>query len=190
MKKLFIIIIIFISFQTWAKADDIKDFKIEGMSIGDSLLDFYDKGKITMLEKIDYPNSDKFYGIWINSSSNKYDTYGFTLKKNDKKFKIYQLKGSLDMNFNKCMDLKKGIQNTIKQILLNSTEDSYKSNYQNNLGKSYSEVTDLIVENGSIRIWCENFDRNFEQSKNWVESLNVDASSEEYLNWIDNEAYK
>ena len=29
MKKLFIIIIIFISFQTWTKADDIKDFEIE-----------------------------------------------------------------------------------------------------------------------------------------------------------------
>ena len=190
MNRLLLILILTFSFQTLTKADDIKDFEIEGMSIGDSLLDFYDEEKIKNLEKIVYPNSDKFYGIWINSLSNKYDTYGFTLKKNDNKFNIYQLKGSLDMNFNKCMDLKKGIQNKIKQILLNSTEESYKSNYQNNLGKSYSEVTDLIVENGSIRIWCENFDRNFEQSKNWVESLNVDASSEEYLNWIDNEAYK
>ena len=43
MKKLFIIIIIFISFQSWTKADDIRDFEIEGMSIGDSFLDFYRK---------------------------------------------------------------------------------------------------------------------------------------------------
>ena len=190
MKRLLLILILTFSFQSLTKADDIRDFEIEGMSIGDSLLDFYDVDKIKNLEKINYPNSDKFYGVWINSSSNKYDTYGFTLKKNDNKFKIYQLKGSLDMNFNKCMDLKKGIQNEVKQILQNSIENSYKSNYQNNLGKSFSEVTDLIIENGSIRIWCENFDKNFEQSKNWVESLNVDASSEEYLNWIDNEAYK
>ena len=83
------------------------------------------------------------------------------------------------------MDVKKEIQ----QILLNSTEDNYKSNYQNNFGESYSEVTDLIVENGSIRIWCESFDKNFDKTKNWVEAFNVDASSEEYLNWIDNEAY-
>ena len=190
MKKLFIIIIIFISFQTWAKADDIKDFKIEGMSIGDSLLDFYDKEKIIMFKKIDYPNSDKFYGIWVHSSSDKYDTYGFTLKKNDNKFRIYQLKGSVDMKFDKCMNIKSDVKKEIQQILLNSTEDNYKSNYQNNLGESYSEVTDLIVENGSIRIWCESFDKNFDQTKNWVEAFNVDASSEEYLNWIDNEAYK
>ena len=38
MKKLFIIIIIFISFQSLSKADDISDFQIEGISVGDSLL--------------------------------------------------------------------------------------------------------------------------------------------------------
>ena len=40
MKKLFIIIIIFISFQSWTKADDVRDLEIEGMSLGDSLLEF------------------------------------------------------------------------------------------------------------------------------------------------------
>ena len=43
MKKLFIIIIIFISFQSWTKADDIRDFEIEGISIGDSALDYFIK---------------------------------------------------------------------------------------------------------------------------------------------------
>ena len=178
------------SFQTLAKADDIKDFEIEGMSIGDSLLDFYDEEKIKNLEKIDYPNSDKFYGIWLNTSTDKYDSYGFSLKKNDNKFTIYQLKGSVRMNFDKCMNIKKDIKKEIQESLQISSEQNYKSDYQNNLGESYSQVTDLVVENGSIRIWCENFDKNFEKSKYWTEALNVDASSEEYLNWLDNEAYK
>ena len=47
-----------------------------------------------------------------------------------------------------------------------------------------------IEKNGFIRIWCENFDRNFEASKDWIESLNVDASSKEYMDWINSEAYK
>ena len=71
MRNFLLILILTFSFQTLTKADDIKDFEIEGMSIGDSLLDFYDEEKITNLEKIDYPNSDKFYGILINRSSNK-----------------------------------------------------------------------------------------------------------------------
>ena len=34
------------SFQSLAKADDIKDFQIEGVSIGDSLLDHFSKDQI------------------------------------------------------------------------------------------------------------------------------------------------
>ena len=43
MKKLLLILILTLSFQTLAKADDIKDFQIEGISIGDSLLKFSSK---------------------------------------------------------------------------------------------------------------------------------------------------
>ena len=38
MKRIFLIIILTFSFQTLINADDIKDFEIDGMSIGDSLL--------------------------------------------------------------------------------------------------------------------------------------------------------
>ena len=39
MGRLILILILTISFQTLIKADDITDFQIEGMSIGDSLLE-------------------------------------------------------------------------------------------------------------------------------------------------------
>ncbi len=35
------IIFLIFSLQSWTKADDIRDFEIEGMSIGDSALDFF-----------------------------------------------------------------------------------------------------------------------------------------------------
>ena len=41
MKRLLLIIILTLSFQSWTKADDIRDFQIEGMSIGDSALDYF-----------------------------------------------------------------------------------------------------------------------------------------------------
>ena len=40
INKLLLILILTFSFQTLSKADDIRDFQIEGMSIGDSALDF------------------------------------------------------------------------------------------------------------------------------------------------------
>ena len=59
MKRLLLILILTLSFQSWTKADDIRDFEIEGMSIGDSLLDFATVGKINLGER-------KYYNDPIN----------------------------------------------------------------------------------------------------------------------------
>ena len=47
MKKLstYLFLILF-SFQASSLADDIRDFQIEGMSVGDSLLDYFSEEKI------------------------------------------------------------------------------------------------------------------------------------------------
>ena len=46
MKRLLLTLILTLSFQTLTKADDIRDFQIEGMSIGDSLLRYYSEDQI------------------------------------------------------------------------------------------------------------------------------------------------
>ena len=55
MKRLLLILILTFSFQSGTKADDIRDFQIEGMSVGDSLLDFITISKIQTLRKSYYP---------------------------------------------------------------------------------------------------------------------------------------
>ena len=46
MKRLLLILILTLSFQSWIKADDIRDFEVEGISIGDSLLKLFSKKEI------------------------------------------------------------------------------------------------------------------------------------------------
>jgi hypothetical protein len=46
MKRLLPILILTLSFQTWPKADDIRDFQIERMSIEYSLLDYFTEKKV------------------------------------------------------------------------------------------------------------------------------------------------
>ena len=46
MKRLLLILILTLSFQSMTKADDIRDFEIEGISIGDSLLDYFTEEEI------------------------------------------------------------------------------------------------------------------------------------------------
>ena len=46
MKKFLVIIILSLNFFIPSQADDIKDFQIEELSIGDSLLDYFTEEKI------------------------------------------------------------------------------------------------------------------------------------------------
>ena len=65
---------------TPSQADDIKDFQIEGMSIGDNLLDFYNKNKIAIHEKNYYTNK-KYIPVWIRDSKfSDYDGVQFHYK--------------------------------------------------------------------------------------------------------------
>ena len=64
MKKLYVyLFLVLFTLQTPSWADDIRDFQIEGMSIGDSLLDFYDVNILKNIDRFYYPNSKKYFGI-------------------------------------------------------------------------------------------------------------------------------
>ena len=98
MKKLstYLFLLLF-SFQTSSWADDIRDFQIEGMGIGDSLLDYFSENEIKGWHKTLYPASKKFHQIEAgasNSSFELYDDVGFHIKSNDKKYIIASLKGA------------------------------------------------------------------------------------------------
>ncbi len=41
----FKVLILIFSLQSWTKADDIRDFQIEGISIGDSALDYFSENE-------------------------------------------------------------------------------------------------------------------------------------------------
>ena len=83
MKKLstYLFLILF-SFQASSLADDIRDFQIEGMSIGDSLLDFMTENEIEM-NKMNYELEQgiKFYTINYTGKKETYKVVEITLKK-------------------------------------------------------------------------------------------------------------
>ena len=46
MRRLLLILILTFSFQSWTNADDIRDFEIEGISVGESLLNHFSENNI------------------------------------------------------------------------------------------------------------------------------------------------
>ena len=97
MKRLLLIFILTFSLQSWTKADDISDFEIEGISIGDSLLNFATEKKIiSTKQNVQYPN-DKYiiYKADKFIENIKYNLFNVTTKKNDKNYIITNLSGSI-----------------------------------------------------------------------------------------------
>ena len=64
LTKVLSIIFLIFSFHNFVKADDISDFEIEGMSVGNNLLTHINLKTIKNSRKYTY-NSDKFYFFFI-----------------------------------------------------------------------------------------------------------------------------
>ena len=97
MKKLstYLLLILF-SFSVPSFADDIRDFQIEELAIGDSLLNIFSKEEIDSIEPTYYPDSRKFHDLPIVSHKFKdYDQVTFGLKRDDGKYIVYSLAGDL-----------------------------------------------------------------------------------------------
>ena len=95
MKRLLLIIILTFSFQSFTNAGDIKDFQIDGFSLGSSLLDFLKVEEIENSKKLWYP-SKKFYIIRVNINNNQqYDIINVALKNYDNNYIIKSISGSI-----------------------------------------------------------------------------------------------
>ena len=198
MKRLLLILILTFCFQTLSKADDIRDFEIEGVSIGDSLLDYYTKEQIKKFAKVTYPSSNIFIGFETemtseNTKFKQYDAMTFHVKSNDNNFKIFSIKGMLDYpnKAEECSDKKREITNEIKSNLNYEDLQSYESFFGKKLGESIAYITDIDLSGGdAIRVWCTTWDKENKDSKNWIDTLNVSAGSKPFFDFLNNEAYK
>ena len=202
MKRLLIILILTFSFQSWTKADDIKEFEIEGVNIGDSLLDYFTKEKIESSTKTNYPNK-KFYDIHISVESDQYDQLTYTVKNGDKKFIIEQLSGdkfyykpnsnkNIDKMHLACLKQKNEISEEFEKMLSDTRRNDYKHTYKTiDNGKSFSVVTDFEFKDlSAIRIYCNKFTKETTDKRNFFNGLSVSISPVKILNWLNNEAYK
>ena len=194
MNRLLLILILTFSFQTLTKADDIRDFEIEGMSIGSSLLDLFTKNEIEGIDPTVYPGSQIFHDIPI--VSDKFTTYNqvtFGLKKNDNQYIIYSLAGDLYFpeDYESCLKKKKEIINSVSKLFSKQKRNDYKHVFKSiDDGKSFSEITDFdFLDKSSLRIYCTNWTLETEKKRNFMDMLSINSVSSEYLDWLNRKAY-
>ena len=195
MIKIILTLILFISSSVLA--ENISDFELKGISIGDSVLNFYSQEEINNGLITEYPNSKKIIELSIiEEEHDDFEQMNFSVYSNDDQYIILSLSGYMNFenSVEECLIKKDNIENDILDILdiQNIEIDEYTYQYEKiGDGKNYAYITDYDLSDGSIRIYCNEWSdasKSLEQY-NLNDTLTVAVSSNKYLYFIDNEAY-
>ena len=188
MRVFIAVLILILNLQSWTKADDIRDFEIEGMSIGDSLLDHYEKSVIDAMRKTMYPKNNKFYQLETQRfESANYDSFSFHLKNYDDKYIIYEVSGIkyFENDIQGCNNYKENIVQDLNSIFPNVEKNIYDYKYfAVDDGKSIAKITDFYLSDGSIRVYCVNWSEITEEKRNFADNVSVSINTKKILEWI------
>ena len=189
MKKLCIyLFLVLFSLQTPSYADDIQDFQIEGMSIGDSALDFFSEEEINNRSKFYYKK--KYIGINFGylPSFEIYDAVQLTFKLNDKKFKIYSVEGFLFFrnNIKDCYGKQDKIVKELSSLFKNTPwNKSTEPHAYDTSGETMStDATFYLNDGGSARVICTDWSEKIEKENNWIDVLKVIINSKEFSDFL------
>lgn len=191
MKIFFLLIILF--FSPFIFAEDISDFEIEGISVGDSLLNYYTETEINNSSKTVYPKSDKYYQIVLHAKENsQYHNYNIGVKKGDKKYIIRLMNGLIyfEGEIDRCLNHKDTVFKDISSMFSSNQLSEYEYVY-NTLadGKSIAYISDFELDTGFIRIYCIKYSNATKKEIGFRDSFSIDITTQEYINWINEEAY-
>ena len=189
MKALLLTLLLSISQMT--SADELSDFEVLGMSIGDSLIDFMPEVDILYeIEKYKSSNRyshlkepDKFFEITVPKQENDlYDGAEVFIKNTiTKDFTIYGIRGYRYYieDFDAC--IKK--RNQISEILINFFPDSKTGSL---ITEDKTGITDNFSIGNSERIIdanCINLEETYRLKNNFLEGLSFVIRNKEFSDW-------
>ena len=192
MKRLFLILILTFSFHSLTKADEIRDFEIEGISVGDSLLDYYSEVEINSKYKNYHYSSKKYYQIGIEKNINQYELVTIHLKNKDKRYIIHNIGGVIEFknrDKKKCENQMEIIKDSIvKNLKLRADFDEGNLSWDRTGKSKFKRYSFLMPSTNkyNLSVICQFWDVNTPFSHLLKTSIN----SEEFSFFLINEAYK
>ena len=190
MKIFLSILIIILNFQSFVKADDIRDFEIEGLSIGESLIEHMTINEIINNDHGHYPEDSKFYEVAYSSNFTQYEYVNVGLKRNDDNFKIYFIRGmNIVDNKKNCLKIKETIAEDLKELFpkFYFLEGSQKHYYYKNSTQYISQfsVTSDANKSDHARVECMIIDdKDKKIHGELMSTLEVIIASKEFNIWL------
>ena len=187
IKKLLGIMVLCLLLSLNAKADNIKDFQIEGISLGDSLLEYYSEKYIKNKTKdYGYSNNDFIPVSGIKKNVETYDVIGVYYKADTSKKVIYALDGVMwfKNNISKCEKEKQKTIDEIASMFPNTEKKDIGiiKHKEDKSGKSTKNEFRFIFDDGSyVRVTCYDWSK---KMKYW-DHLRVGFVHPDFRKWLD-----
>ena len=193
MKKLstYLLLIIF-SFSAPSYAEDISEYQIEGISVGDSLLDHMSKEEIiTQIEinkSLYHYTTDEFGQVYKYDGLQTYFMMSFFVKPDDKNFIIYAIGGSLPHaeDINSCYKKMSEISKEFSATYKNAKKKERTFNHAvDQTGRSKVKEVNFIFKSGDkIKIICMDFEESLRIKNNWIDGLDITIERKEVGDWL------
>ena len=189
MRKIIpIIIFLFIYLPNKSIADDINDYQLEGISIGDSLLKYFSKSYIEK-KKLDLKFGKKkykdFQKIYKKKNNNNYDNVVLYFKSKDNKYEIKRIsarkyyKNKIEACYKTQNIIATGIEKQLQNSEKIETGIQKIKSYPNS--QSYAKHIYFYLKNYSmIIISCYDYSKKDTRSK---DRLSVIFDTREYSDW-------
>jgi len=194
MKRLSLYIFLVLMWCNVGFADDISEYQIEGISIGDSLLDHMSKEEIISeieVNKSTYNSlTDEFGEVYLFGEFKNYDSLSFKVKIKDKHYFIYSITGGmlyddkLDMCLAKQKELEKEFSSTYKNT--HKWKKTFKFPWDST-GESVSHNIMFRFDIGDqIEINCTKYKKSLKIENNWSDSFQITIHTKEIMDWFSN----
>ena len=201
MKQFLSIMILILNFQIHVIADDIRDFEIEGMSVGDNLLDHTKSLGVTknyiLKKKFTFYPASKRLGLLAFIDRGNYKTYykvQFTVNPDD--YQIHRIGGFIKVSDQKnCLEKQKNIISDLEnsfQSYQKYEDDKFTPHPADKTGKSVANGIYLDLPSGDTALvecyfWSEEYRK--KQGGGHEPNLRVTLSDKNANDFIDQEAY-
>jgi hypothetical protein len=195
MQRFLIIIFLVLSPITLANSDDIREFEIEGISIGDSLLDYYSQSEINeALTNATYYKNKKFVEIFLSYKKDEFDKLQVAFLTKDKFYKIEKI--MMIKNFSnqieKCKEYKENfIKNSSEFLNLTDRMDANQTALADPTGNSFKYISTYFYPlGGFFNFTCSDYGKEIYDKNGWEDSFAVSVGSQKMLEYLQSdEAY-
>ena len=203
MKKIFFLIILVLSFQKSSSAENIRNFQIEGMKIGDSALDYFSKSQLEDYEQGWHNFSYNDYSTSYMPGKGIYNWFLVSYKSDDDNFIIEGLVGGLEKSnydIKECNNKLDVTALNISKLFKNTSQEEKKSyKLQQDAAQTYpftgkSVVTSLsfnFLDGAKIILACYDMEKEAKENESFLktvlkqnDSFRIDIRSSAFANHL------